>query len=489
MEVQIIAIGEQSVIEPIFKEYIFTNENNVFVASVPRNLTKYVTNTLKARGAFAMEYAKYLEAISSVAPYDEISEISNNQRFGWYNTGSEYFYTLSGASFEMQSIDKKNVKLESKQENVMSKCISADGSIIGFVFNNTVKFTVGNSLQLIFDITFDCVVDKVMISDNNSFAIVSTKEKLYVYNIFKGSRTYEFDLEPFTCLENKLNLLRSQKIVDLCLEINELSNRITNLQINNEESIYTAVHKGVKACFYDGKMQKITYGTTSKILTHVKKVNFFFGDQRLFALMVKSPGKEEHYVLDTILNKEVTSMTFDHEVLSLAVADNFFVVQLSNFEVKFYNKDKYNFTLVNTIKKDGPAVLSISGFISCIYDSSSNSIEFYDKGGIRSVFSHPGCTNISWSKSGLYVATYSFSSVAGCLVQIFNVNGQLMFKKIYNSLKEFGWRSYPEASVAEVEKIIAEHSIDEIEEEQEEDVAKVQALLKEWKEYLLTKVK
>lgn len=492
MDIEVIAIGNAEIIQNIVSDYTFVEKNGIFLISIPKNLYKYTLNQFKSSNIETLEYSQYLQSINASCSNSTISPINSEEAFKWFKSGTDFFSTISGNKFEMHSIDNKNVKVVSSAEPITKCFMSNDGCIYGFIRGHSVSFHSGDDLDLIWDNKLENAPIKIIYSENNNFVGISTSTNTLIYDIFKGLLLGSINSTEFYFVND--SIYYCDTFIDLTKPFEKNEINLKNLKIEPKGISSVVFDKNRKAQFIDGQLQKIVFNPGNgadeivKNHTNVKKIDFHFSESRLFALIVKNPGKEDHYSVESISNGEITSTTFDSKVIEISVSDNYFAVQLENFKTKFYIKEKHGFKLINSFKKEGPVVIAIKNFVCCLFDTSSNSVEFYDRGELRTTFSHPGCTNIKWSESGLYVATFSYSVNSGCLVQVFDCNGTLMTKKVFNALREFNWRSFPEISEDERKRTLSEHSLDEIEEAVDAETINRQLLLKEWKDYLMSKI-
>lgn len=488
MNVEILAIGDPTKIKEIASEFVYAERDNTVLISVPKNLQNYTISCLSSENIKAMTITQFQKAFSNIKPLQPITSITNSAAFDWLSTGNDFFYLVFGSCFELCSIDKKTVKIVNTVEPINNAILSNNGAIYAFIRSQSVTFYIGDTLELLLDLKLDSTVNNLLFSTNDKLCAISTSTTVQVYNIFTGALVGTFPNQQFYFVGDSIYLPETQSLIN----ITDISS-IKNLGIvEKNKNIKTFHYKSQYASFIDDTSQKIIFNngeTISKTMTHVKNFKFHFSGSRLFALLVKNAGGEDCYILESYSSEFISSIVFDSQILDIAVSDDFFVLQLANFELQFYSREKKLFKKINSVVKDGPVKLSCQGGIFCIFDTYCGNIEFYDRDNLRSVFSHPGCTGIEWSKNGIYVATFSYSESAGCLVQVFNCNGILMFKKVYNSLKEFKWRNSPDISEEMQKQILEAHSINEIEEPDEDEGKDVAHLLLEWKNYLLTKIK
>jgi len=512
MDAELIAIGDPLKIKPIISKFLYTSANDAFVISVPRNLLKYISNCLASEGVKALPLPAFRKALGPTKDSLPLAPLDSSAAYAWLRTGSAYFHVTYNGVFEMNSLDRKAVNTVNRVESVSMCQVSPGGAIYAFMRGAAVSFCIGDSLELIFDLKLGEAVEGVVFSEDESVAAVQTALTVQVCDIFRGCVVYEFPTEPFSLFDNGrsvylhdsgIELSINNNLVDLAAldKADSMPHKVESTldkvdSAHKADSIKTKSIRSYKnnkvAMFLNGEFQKIIYkdnSTTTKSVTHVKSVRFLFANTRLFAFLTKNPGSGDFYVLESYANGEVTSLSLDFDILDIAVSDDFFVLQLSNLEVQFYARVKYGFGLVQAVRKDGRAKLSCFGTLCCIFNSATNNVEFYDRAVLRSVYAHPGCTDIEWSQDGLYVSVFSYSETAGCLVQVFNSNGVLMFKKVYNCLSSFGWRRHREVGEDEKERILKEHSLGEVEEKDEDGDKDKEILAREWREYLLELVR
>ncbi|KAF9760970.1 Eukaryotic translation initiation factor 3 subunit B, partial [Nosema granulosis] len=247
---------------------------------------------------------------------------------------------------------------------------------------------------------------------------------------------------------------------------------------------------GQMMIFSDDRVQRIFYtsrlGTQKKTLANVSSVEFFFSQNRGFALMTKATKGGKTYSLETFTHDMITTNNIDAEIKKIKVADEAFVTYDTNKNVTFYKLDKFNFRKIKQVQKEDDCVISVSGSMFCIFDGETENIEFYDGGDLRSVYSHQACTNIIWSETGLNCASISRSTG---LTQLYNCNGKLFWKKIYNRILNFQWRPFHRLSKEEKNKL-STYSIEKYKKGFESSSgaeSNLDELISEWKSFLVGK--
>lgn len=475
MEVQIVAIGNPEKIIEIASEFIYVKKDNVFVISVPKNLQKYFISCLNSENILSYTYSQFKKLILPQKRSSSLSPVSSIH--DWFRNGSEYFFLKYSDVFELNLIDKKTVKQIHKIDPLSICKISKDGSIYAFVKNNSIGFYGGDELELIFDMKYDENIESVEFiedyenKDRKYCVKISLTDRSFYYDIMRG-----IEIEPIINSNGSMYPnINSNGSIEPIISSNR-TNPVENVIVDN----------GRIARFVDGLNQKVIFDNgkiTSKSMMHVKSIKFYFSKNRLFAFIIKNPGSGDIFIVESYLDGEITSTNIDSDILDISVSDDFFAVQLADFEVQFYVKEKYSFKKISSVKKNNPVKLSCFDTMCCVYDSQN--IEFYDRAVLKCGYS--GCSIMEWSPTGLYVAGFTYNSSGGSLLQIFNCNGALMFKKVYNGLVDFGWRGIPEIDEKEKKRILEEHKIDEIEENDEDEGKDKEELIEEWREYLTIK--
>ncbi len=237
---------------------------------------------------------------------------------------------------------------------------------------------------------------------------------------------------------------------------------------------------------------------------NIKDINFKFSDSKVFVLIKRIVKDSEICIIDVFFkNGKIVTKTIHETVRHVTVANNYVVIMSYNESkgslnaggedvmfkdnsknrISFYTIDKFSLRLQRDLKKDSDVLISVNGPIVVIYDILNSQIEFYDNSELRTIYSQKDCNVLEWSPSGLYLACVSKNEIGGGLVQIFNVNGKLIFKKIFNRITAFYWRNYLKVDEKEKEEILKNTSQVVMDESSEElDTGE---LVAEWKNYLL----
>lgn len=483
MNAEVVLIGNPEIIRKRIEDYLFVEKENVFVGTVPSSFCKTLFSDLSEFNIIALKYSDYLAILDRVISYTPLLEINPDNVYSWLRTGCHYFYCSYNNLFELFSVDKKIVASIKKLENVEKAFNSPDGSLFALVNNSNVNFHIEDSFKLISSYKLNCKILNVTIDAKNFVSAIVTSDLIYFFDILKSELIGTFKNVDFQFLDGKIFL----PLHDHFINYDDIRN---NFRIENITQKYqNSLCEDGKTAFFDFKNQKIIFNdsqnTFVKSQAYVKNAKFYLAKKRLYALIVKNLGGEDQYLIESYYNKTVTLNSFKNPIINSSFSESMFFILDSEYNLEFYNKEQYNFQCIKSIKKKGHCLLSAKGDMCVVYDPDSAIIEFYDKGVLRSAFNQDFCTDIKWCDSGLYVCVYSSSDNIGCMVQVFNINGLLMFKKIFNSLKDFEWRNFLSIE-ASLKKEILENNLIEVQEE--EEFKDKYDLFSEWKGYLLSKI-
>jgi AraC-like DNA-binding protein len=399
----------------------------------------------------------------------------------YFSNGHEQVAMVSNEVFSLCDVRNRDLE-EINSFGTRAECIpSSTGLFICLYEGNKVVLRAGDSRGLFNELTLKGAVLRVGFSPDDRFIAVFTRSSVEVWDVFRGMRMVEegacgpadvvFDDENVYFLE---------------------TGRVYSLESGasgSEAAKIVRTGGRQKMKFYDGRVQRIEYSideySRSKTQANVDRVDFFFSKTKCYAVIRKEIQKERSCFIETYGRNEMTMTPFKGEIVDVKVSDDFFVMSDTGGHVSFFKKDKFRYSLVKQIKKEDGVILSLSDDVCCLYDSGTSNIEFYDHAEPRSVYTHQLCNRVEWSSSGLFVASMSAGPSSSGLVQLFNKNGKLLWKKVFSKLVCFSWR--PFALLTEGEKEDALRTFDPSAIEIEEDEVNNEELLSRWKSYLLSK--
>ncbi|AFN83132.1 hypothetical protein EROM_060380 [Encephalitozoon romaleae SJ-2008] len=404
-------------------------------------------------------------------------------------SGREQFVILNNGILSL--FEQKNKEFEEISGfNDVRKCmVSNDGVFVCFLVDSTIEIRVGRRLEVFSKIKLNDEVVDVSFSPDNKFIVVFTRKETSVWSTFKneclvrqqgGKGEIAFD-------EDCVYFLDKGKAFSLSLgkEV-ALDQKLSNVK-------FIKYHNDQKVEFSSDRVQRIRYTKgehkLSKSHANIEEIKFHFSENRCFALITKNIQKKNVQFVESYGMDGITLTQLEGCVEQMEVSDKMFAIVDSKQTLLLYSRDKFGFNMIKQIKKEDDLFIALYDEICCVHDSDTGNIEFYDNGELRSAYSHPSCTSILWSHSGLYAASASAGDCSSGLVQMFNRNGKLLWKKVFNRLSLLMWRPFiriPEEDKAKAIEQFEGTVTDEVS-SSEEHTVDVDELLSKWKSYLISR--
>lgn len=514
MGFHLIAIGNAESIRGVVGDRLFAEKGDTVVVSVAPSDVSVLSSQLEELGARVFSMARFSKILTGEQRLSLLKAYDTSTVYEWLGTGSEYFGISHSSEYELLSIRGKEVAVVNQVDAVSGGQMSSTGAIVGFIRGAVVSLHVNESLDKLNDFRFSELVESVRFDGSDSLLAVSTVSTVHVYRIRTSEELLSFPKQDFFFAGDRIHLSDGSYALEGPMESPSGQPR------HSPESGIAAGHTTAKvmkaegsriARFIDGKLQKVVYYDGEKEhvknQTNITAIEFHFSDSRLYAVITKNIAGVDQYMIESYFDGDITINKLDALPESIAVFDTGFVLSDSTRHLLFYQRERYSFTVARRIKKDGSVLVSASNGLVAVYDSSSRTMEFYDRPYIgnsagnnaqpvsfsgyelRAVHSHNGCNTMLWSDSGRYLAGIGLGDDNTAL-QIYNSNGKLLYKKTYSRVHTFQWR--PTGKLREQEKrrlelaALEEESAESA--EAEDDELDTATLLSEWKAYLLSKI-
>ncbi|TBU18565.1 hypothetical protein CWI42_060480 [Ordospora colligata] len=409
-------------------------------------------------------------------------------------SGDEQFIVRCNNEFSVYDQQSKQMTIINKFK-MNGKCkASDDGIFVGIFQSNSVEIRAGQRLYVFSILHTDGDVMKITFSQCSRYLGVYTTKGVELWNVMKSKCILktgyevknEHGINSVVFDEGMMYLAGSKIVFSLNLEREvEPSDKYENIKSVLQE-------RNQIVSFSDGRVQRIVYKMEeykfTKTHANIDEIRFIFAKNRCFALIAKTINKVWIYFVESYGRDGITQTQLTGKIEQIAASDGFFVAVNSENVVFFYSRTKFGFKLMKEVRKEDGVIVALQDNICCLYDMDSGNIEFYDNSELRSTYTHHQCTEIVWSQSGLYVCSFSTGNCSSGLVQVFNRNGKLLWKKVFNGLMLFIWRPFMPISEDEKAKALSEFS-GEISDEIDNDGegANKEELLSRWKNYLLSK--
>ncbi|KAH9411284.1 hypothetical protein HK407_06g11140 [Ordospora pajunii] len=447
-------------------------------------------------GVSAYSLSEFYGAIAAKdKEYVPLKRFDKNEFVDFQFSGGEQFIVRTDSEFSVYDQQSKEMTILNNFK-MGGKCnASDDGVFVGIFQANAVEIRAGQRLEVLGVLHTDGDVKRIAFSRCSRYLAVHTVKGVELWDVMKNmcmlkkacELSNEYGVYGNAVFDEGLMYLSRSTVVfslELGREI-EASDRYAGVKSVQQE-------RNQIVAFSEGRVQKIEYKMDeyrfTKTHANIDEIRFFFAKSRCFALMAKSIQKERIYFLESYGRDGITQTQLTGNIEQVAVSDGFFVVANSENVIFFYSRTKFGFKLMKEVRKEDCVILALQDNICCVYDTDSGNIEFYDNSNLRTTYTHHLCTEIVWSYSGLYVCSCSTGSCSSGLVQVFNRNGKLLWKKVFSGLILFAWRPFTWISEDEKAKALSEFS-GEISSEIDsdgEDASKEELLLR-WKNYLLSK--
>ncbi|TBU11004.1 hypothetical protein CWI38_1434p0030 [Hamiltosporidium tvaerminnensis] len=487
----------------IFKETCSIFENGVLMTYLCDNIDMAgICKILCSKGIKIMEYEKYDRFKDfSKNKYEDLIAISENELFKWQrDLKNEMFVIRNNEKIVLyENCRGENIKIIFECEAWQVK-FSEDGKFMVVNKGNSILLLGGESYGIFCEIPVKGVL--LGFGCQGRFCVIRDAEFVYFYDVTVMKELYRFEHEGSEVIWTEdmryLKFLNFQETFSI-KDCNIM--QIDNICGINCEIIEKVSFKNdMTAIITNEKIKNVIFCVQDNIVSKKNYVNFensniFWSENGVFVEIVRKLDNKTVVSLE-IFKKDGTVLIvpLDCSISDLIAGDNSFFIFDTEKKLKFYQKKISTFTLLSSVSLSNKVILSKSSAadIFAIYDYASDSVEFYEDGKVISTAAHTSCTQIKWSHSGIYCSTISSGAQLGGLVQVFDIDGKLIWKKVFNRLQDFHWRPFIQFTDKEYlecnfEKLTSEikNLNDEIQEESE-NIPKKQ-LISEWVGFLQRK--
>lgn len=498
----ILVIGNGETVSQAISQLLGTTlhakNSNVFLLPSANWIDSEVLASLRSNEHIqVLTYEQYKKALGYKPRHKELARFNTETPYDWLRTGCEHFSVFYSGQFDLFSARKDEVVLVDQIESLDLAVISCTGALFAFVRKQSVGIYINCDYQLVYDFKLSEDVKSVMFDPHDKYIAIITNNSIEIYDIFKGLLLYESKTkfkcdviftddgiyigDQFYKLDDSFDRIKS--------DLDKISLDANNLRV--KLNIKTDLSGKRIAKFLFSKPQQLIYQENGSVFNknqmNVSNVQFFYSKTRLYALLTKQLGNTTQYSIESYSGKNITANLLSCKPLTVAFSDSGFTILTNRHELQFYKREKYNYTLKKSILKKGGGIISMMDDVVCFYDVVSQNVEFYDSFVLRSVHSLASCTNLVWSQSGLYVAAFASDELVGSILQIFNLNGKLVFKKTFSRLTSFQWRTYAEPTKEELEILNGSCEYEESDSKEDEQTMDVALLVSQWKAYLQSK--
>lgn len=459
------------------------NENNITLISFnSKSSALDACKKFKKNNAFAILYSDFKNLIENkIDEYEPLEEINETDLMCNQFRYSEEFFVLNNGNFNNFQIYNEDIKLDAKNLMFGKVLFSNTGCFLANFFETKLCLFCSNLTRKYNDFDFEENIIKVNFSKNDKFFNVYTESKTFVIETSTGKifKLPKIAKLTFDKNEEKIYNLDDFNIYDLNFVVID-QHKYKKISNYNLQTLY----------FLDGNVQKIIYENgqvkNQKLQANISNINFLFSENLGFSYITKKIKENYFYFIEIYCKNNLFLINLTYELKDLKVSDDYILIFDILNKITFFKRKNTGFVKVKEISKDDMCILSQSKNISCIYDSATENIEFYDNCELRTVYSQRECSKLQWSYSGLYLASVSFSIG---LIQIFNNNGKLIYKKLFNVLENFMWRPFIKLD-ANFKKKSADYNLEEYVKNLNIPTIStynIDVLIAEWKSFLIKK--
>lgn len=436
----------------------------------------------KKNNIYAILYNDYTHLIeNSLKEYEPLEEIKDEDIMNYQFKHSEEFLVLNNGLYNNFLIDNEDVKLGTKAPLYGKFLFSNTGCLLINYFENKINCFCSNLTIKFNDFSFDENILNVEFSRNDKFMLVNTENKTLIFDTSNGKiiRSGKYSKCKFDKNESKIYNFDDLNVYDMNYNI-----------IEQHKYKEIASYKSQTFYFIDGKVQKIVYENDNfknqKLQANVKRIKFLFSDKFGFVYITKKIKENYFYFIEIYQENNIFLINLNYELKDIKVSNDYILTYDISNKITFYKRKVSGFVKIKEICKNDMCIISQSKKVSCIYDYITENLEFYDDCVLRTIYMQRGCNNLAWSYSDLYLSAFSVSSGQ---IQIFNNNGKLIFKKIFNIFEDFLWRPFYKLE-KELKRKISDYSMDEYEQHLNISSASTyntDVLIAEWKSFLIKK--
>lgn len=415
---------------------------------------------------------------------------------------NNYFLVAYNNTIEMSQIEKKEVESKFTLKNINAFFQTHCGNFFGFIKNKTIKIYAGEDFYLYYSLEMDDEIVKCSFTKNDQYLIVETEKDIFAY---------EFDTCKETCVIDKDNVEMYQfyifeDVQYINLFLNDKSNKLISLKDNTEkkfENFSESEHKfyskneAFVEIFKLKNQHKLITNHTSKLYANVEEFKVLlveretlFGRdaQKVYVYVKKNIKDVRNYALEIIQKDKISSLSIKKSIKEFTAINEGCVVQYEDGEMEIFVEGDYTYKSILKVRKVGTCLVKLNylngTLYTAVFDSREDKLEMYQNERRVALFTHKKCTDMKWSPCGLYIAVFSEEASAGGMLQVFSIDGKVLYKQIYTRLSQFEWREYNLLSKTEIKEKLKSYTVAEDEISSDAAGLDVEKYAVEWINYL-----
>lgn len=332
-----------------------------------------------------------------------------------------------------------------------------------FVLSNTFRFVafIGQFVRIKYLAGFELFYEifaearDVVFSENDKYIVVHGKKDTTIWEVRSMHKVFETEASGLILNEAAQTVF----IKDLC----EFVDFEGNVRKHEREIDKVAVCGEKMAILTKGDIKSIVFvsecETLEKNQPNIAKADFVWSRSFLY-VHKRVSGKKDLDFLECYGDGTILMYQCENEVVDFKVSDNYVVLFDSESFVIFLQRKK-TLVEIGRVKKVNRVLLSMNGTgeVVAIYDNETDGVEFYGEGVLMSRHKHSYCNDIIWSKSGLFAVSVSGALNFGGLVQMYNANGRLLWRRTFSAMLGFQWCPYAVVDCSLKERVKREYDV------------------------------
>ncbi|ORD97617.1 hypothetical protein HERIO_527 [Hepatospora eriocheir] len=461
---------EYEMIKEKLENYTYEEDEGVFV-------TEYKAG--KIDGVLSFTPKEFHSLLNKSIEFEKIEPI--NYDFDWVKE-ENFSICYSNNVFATYTVDNKSIVEKYEVNNISKAFYSPDGTILAFVNNQTCKFIANDANNLVLEIELESSINKVVFSNNinQTYAILETDKNYYVLDVNKNSELLKFSSQSYEITYSGVYLKDDNMFMRFDDEIVS--------EVKCDKIFFSETDDRIVE-FYKNGSQKIVIKKDNQIIktktfSSIIDIHVAFNTNQCICVF---KNKNSSTFISIFEGDLITNKLIDINVNEVYATDNRLVIVDSLFKLHVFVIKTNSIDFKEIINKNNEVKLSLNRDVIVLFDYMESNIEFYDNEVCRTKFTFKNCSDMKWSCNKLYLAVYSYET-AGNNLQIFNLNGKLIFKKNFDNLRSFEWRNYKVIDSVTRDLIIKNNSesISKLIEDDKEILVDKSELIKQWRDYLLT---
>ena len=335
------------------------------------------------------------------------------------------------------------------QQNALNSKFSDSGNFLILFLQESVQI-LSENFEVFNEFFIAGGVDFVMNKTESIIAVIDENKKVCVFDIFKGNKICEIQnfKKKFTF---KNNLIFDETVITESFEIKKL-NDFFNLK---EEKINFFSANGENFAYFTNNTINFVGEKNNQKKSHVNVVDIKFywpndDSNTLICFITKKVRDRTLYNVESY-NSKISMIQENENVEEIKFSEKNLAIKFTD-KIKIYENKNDSFFLIKEIKSE-QINFDVIGSKIAILNLRNKTIEIFVKSKLIRTIDADKANEVIWSQSGLFLAAISRSNFSSGYINMYDVNGNFLWKKIANSLKSFEFKNFKKLSQNEKDEI------------------------------------